>query len=287
MRKTAVLKELLLDATWLSSPACLLRTKSGLDWGTSMPNYKIIGADQIEYGPVSAEQIRQWMAEGRVNADTKLQAEGGGEWRRLAEVTEFTTPLPSSVPATCPKCGEKFEERLDSCWKCGTGRDGSPSKWAKGVEPETEEARTESAVPCPNCDSPNVAQGELVPSGRGMSVVFRPEGTHFFNLSLWGGVTLWSSSSYACLECGLVWSRLQPNELKEFISKHCSGQHKDDPYALLSEGGRLEAQGDIDGALAKYQAVIERFPGTGAASDAECSIRNLKDRTGYNTNPSR
>jgi len=41
-----------------------------------MPDYKIIGADGLEYGPVSAEQIRQWMAEGRVNSKTKLQAEG-------------------------------------------------------------------------------------------------------------------------------------------------------------------------------------------------------------------
>jgi hypothetical protein len=30
-----------------------------------MPTYKIIGADLMEYGPVSAEQIRQWINEGR------------------------------------------------------------------------------------------------------------------------------------------------------------------------------------------------------------------------------
>ena len=36
--------------------------------------YKIIGANQTEYGPVSAEQIRQWIAEGRVNAQTSAQA---------------------------------------------------------------------------------------------------------------------------------------------------------------------------------------------------------------------
>ena len=41
-----------------------------------MSNYKIIGADLKEYGPVSAEQIRQWITEGRVNSETKLQAEG-------------------------------------------------------------------------------------------------------------------------------------------------------------------------------------------------------------------
>ena len=34
--------------------------------------YKIIGADQKEYGPVTAEQLRQWIAEGRVNGQTSV-----------------------------------------------------------------------------------------------------------------------------------------------------------------------------------------------------------------------
>ena len=66
-----------------------------------MPNYRIIGTDQLEYGPVSAEQIRQWMVEGRVDAQTKVQPEGG-EWKRLAEMPEFTAALPGSDRATCP-----------------------------------------------------------------------------------------------------------------------------------------------------------------------------------------
>jgi hypothetical protein len=70
--------------------------------------YKIIGADQKEYGPVSADQIRQWIAEGRVNSQTKVQAVGGAEWRSVAEVAELAGALPetsspaptSAVPAT-------------------------------------------------------------------------------------------------------------------------------------------------------------------------------------------
>jgi ribosomal protein S27AE len=27
---------------------------------------------------------------------------------------------------TCPQCGESHEESFDTCWKCGTGRDGAP-----------------------------------------------------------------------------------------------------------------------------------------------------------------
>ena len=53
--------------------------------------YKIIGADQKEYGPVSSEQLRQWIAEGRVNAQTKVQV--GSEWKPVAEVPEFADAL--------------------------------------------------------------------------------------------------------------------------------------------------------------------------------------------------
>jgi prepilin-type processing-associated H-X9-DG protein len=50
--------------------------------------YKIIGADQKEYGPVTADQIKQWIAQGRVNALTKAQAQGG-EWKTLSQFPEF------------------------------------------------------------------------------------------------------------------------------------------------------------------------------------------------------
>jgi hypothetical protein len=39
--------------------------------------YNIIGADGKEYGPISIEQIRQWIADGRINAHTRVQAQRG------------------------------------------------------------------------------------------------------------------------------------------------------------------------------------------------------------------
>jgi len=67
--------------------------------------YKIIGTDQKEYGPVTADQIHQWIAQGRINAQTKAQSDGG-EWRTLGDFPEFAAllgdrvpPLPSAVPA--------------------------------------------------------------------------------------------------------------------------------------------------------------------------------------------
>jgi hypothetical protein len=64
--------------------------------------YKIIGADQKEYGPVSAEQLRQWVNEGRINAQTLVRAEGETEWKPLSAFSEFadalgTTPAQSTA----------------------------------------------------------------------------------------------------------------------------------------------------------------------------------------------
>jgi hypothetical protein len=67
--------------------------------------YRIIGADHREYGPVSAEQIRQWMKEGRVNGATLMQAEGVPGWRPVATFTEFGVPPPhppTAHPPTAP-----------------------------------------------------------------------------------------------------------------------------------------------------------------------------------------
>lgn len=61
--------------------------------------YKIIGADQKEYGPVHAEQMRQWIIEGRINGQTPVQAAGDTAWKPLAMFAEFSAILPSGPPA--------------------------------------------------------------------------------------------------------------------------------------------------------------------------------------------
>lgn len=65
--------------------------------------YKIIGGDQKEYGPVSADDLRRWVTEGRANARTQVLAEGTTEWKPLSAVPEFadlfstaSPPLPAS-----------------------------------------------------------------------------------------------------------------------------------------------------------------------------------------------
>ena len=54
--------------------------------------YKIIGADGKEYGPVTLEQLRQWVAEGRINTQTRVQPDAGLDWKLLGELPEFASP---------------------------------------------------------------------------------------------------------------------------------------------------------------------------------------------------
>ena len=56
--------------------------------------YRIIGADQREYGPITADQVRQWIHEGRLNATSRIQVEGAGQWKLLRELPEFAANLP-------------------------------------------------------------------------------------------------------------------------------------------------------------------------------------------------
>jgi hypothetical protein len=60
--------------------------------------FKIIGVDQKEYGPITADQLRQWIAEGRVNGQTKVQPEGSAEWKTMADLPEFAALLPRPAP---------------------------------------------------------------------------------------------------------------------------------------------------------------------------------------------
>src|SRR5438477_2530857 len=65
--------------------------------------YKIIGGDKKEYGPVSAEELRRWIAEGRVNAQTQVQAEGSTEWKPLSAFSEFADAFrPLGIPGAPP-----------------------------------------------------------------------------------------------------------------------------------------------------------------------------------------
>lgn len=65
-----------------------------------MSMYRIVGADGRQYGPVSGEQLRQWIAEGRANAQTQTFAEGATEWKPLGLLPEFAGHFTPQIPPT-------------------------------------------------------------------------------------------------------------------------------------------------------------------------------------------
>ncbi|MFO1487086.1 MAG: DUF4190 domain-containing protein [Verrucomicrobiota bacterium] len=69
--------------------------------------YRILGVDGREYGPVSAEQLRRWVAEGRADAETKTRTDAGGEWKPLALFPEFSPLFPPQFAGSSPLPGRR------------------------------------------------------------------------------------------------------------------------------------------------------------------------------------
>jgi hypothetical protein len=59
--------------------------------------YKMVGADQREYGPVTSDQVREWIAQGRANGQTLASFEGS-PWKPLSTYPEFADALRTVVP---------------------------------------------------------------------------------------------------------------------------------------------------------------------------------------------
>jgi hypothetical protein len=70
--------------------------------------YKIIGEDGKEYGPATAEQIRQWVAEGRIERRTPVFVDGAKDWNFVGLLPEFAglfTATGTPPPIVPPKPG--------------------------------------------------------------------------------------------------------------------------------------------------------------------------------------
>lgn len=65
-----------------------------------MASYTIIGGDGKEYGPVTEADVRQWAAEGRINAQSLAKGEGDAEFRPLAQFPELAGLFAPAAPAT-------------------------------------------------------------------------------------------------------------------------------------------------------------------------------------------
>ena len=71
--------------------------------------YKITGADGKEYGSITIDQLKKWIAENRVNRQTSVKAEGDTDWKPLDSLPElagaFIPPLISPAPAPATNSG--------------------------------------------------------------------------------------------------------------------------------------------------------------------------------------
>ena len=73
--------------------------------------YKIIGADGKEYGPISIEQMRDWMRQGRVSLQTQVRPEAGGDWRPLSTYPELN-PATSLPPLPPPSFSDQASKKI-------------------------------------------------------------------------------------------------------------------------------------------------------------------------------
>ncbi len=80
---------------------------------------------------------------------------------------------------------------------------------------------------CLKCKSQRVTKGTIVEPGGNCVAVFRPDGLRSRSFTALGGTEL-ERESFACLDCGFVWSSVSPAKLGVFIRKHCD-QTSDKP----------------------------------------------------------
>jgi hypothetical protein len=68
-----------------------------------MATYLILGADQKQYGPVSLEQVRAWLAEGRLNQSSQIKRDDSPAWQPLAYYPELAGAIPPLMNPPPPK----------------------------------------------------------------------------------------------------------------------------------------------------------------------------------------
>ena len=61
-----------------------------------MATYTIIGGDQKPYSSVTADDLRKWITDGRLNAQSLAKEEHDTEWRPLSAFPEFADALAAS-----------------------------------------------------------------------------------------------------------------------------------------------------------------------------------------------
>ncbi|MBM3850567.1 MAG: DUF4339 domain-containing protein [Verrucomicrobia bacterium] len=99
-------------------------------------SYFIQGADQKEYGPIAADQLRQWITENRLNRFSPARAEGEATWKTLGDLPEFADLLGGPAPIATPTATATSPTRPASSpggWASSSAPSGSGLRSAPGI----------------------------------------------------------------------------------------------------------------------------------------------------------
>lgn len=85
--------------------------------------YRIIGSDGRQYGPVTADQLREWIAAGRANGITLVQLDGTTEWKPISSIPEFAGALAAKAAAASmpPRVGQMSDSSNRASNKVAAG----------------------------------------------------------------------------------------------------------------------------------------------------------------------
>jgi TM2 domain-containing membrane protein YozV len=64
--------------------------------------YRILGVDGRQYGPASADDVRRWISENRLSAQSLAHLEGEPEWKPLGAFPEFAASFQGPAGAAVP-----------------------------------------------------------------------------------------------------------------------------------------------------------------------------------------
>jgi DNA-directed RNA polymerase subunit RPC12/RpoP len=78
----------------------------------------------------------------------------------------------------------------------------------------------ESVSKCPRCGSSRIVQGRLTPGDPGPG--FDPVDIRLSVLKKFRHVPYVNDTESACIDCGLVWNEISPEDLTKLLSKYTS-----------------------------------------------------------------
>jgi hypothetical protein len=72
------------------------------------PDYQVMGEDGQEYGPVSAEKIRAWVSEQRLERKSPVKSPGSRDWVFLESLPEFADLFAPHAPPPPKRQSQKW-----------------------------------------------------------------------------------------------------------------------------------------------------------------------------------